>query len=205
MTKIAHVLFSASMVRALIAGQKTQTRRLQAPRWAAGDLLVVREAFRLPVGYDALPPTAWAKDVARLPGAPNPVHYEADGKMTKLALGGILPGKLRPSIHMPRIASRLTLEVREVRLQPLLAIGIADARDEGITVLGPPDHDGRRHFGVDGMAIDEPTEPRAYFALWDAINGQGSAAHDPSVYATTFKVYRENVGALLERRPDLKT
>lgn len=205
MTKIAHILFSASMVRALIAGQKTQTRRLQKPRWAEGDLLVVREAFRLPFGYDGYPPTDWVKDKERLQRAQNPVHYEADGPPADAPIGAMMPGKLRPSIHMPRIASRLTLRVEGVRLQPLQAIGLADARDEGIVALGPPGDDGRRHFGVDGMAIDEPNEALAYLALWDAINGEGSAAQNPDCYATTFKVYRENIDDLLKRRPDFQS
>lgn len=196
--KVAHILFSASMVRALVAGNKTQTRRMAKPRWGEGDLLCVREAFRLPVGYDARPPLAWAEDVARMPKALNPVHYEADGKLTKIALGGVLPGKLRPSIHMPRLASRLTLRVQEVRQQRLRAISSADAWAEGITVLGEMRSDEDLHFGVEGMAIDEPSAPRAYFALWNAINGAGAAEADPLIWVTRFEVIRANVDAVLE-------
>lgn len=171
--KVAYLLFSAPMVVALRAGRKTQTRRLAAPRWEAGDLICVREAFKLMAGLDGQRPSIMLPQT--------PLHYMADGPAPE----GF--GKGRPSIHMPRMASRITLRVVEVRQEPLLDISDADAIAEGLQ----EGHPGYYVPGVEGLY--EPDPVATYLALWNHINGEGASAANPLVYATTFEVFQCNV------------
>jgi hypothetical protein len=174
------ILFSGPMVRALLAGRKTQTRRTRAPRWVAGDRLWVREAWRLHERFS---------DVAR-------IRYQASERQSwteqhedfSIALAAGLKDKpgYRPSIHMPRWACRIGLTVEAVRPEPLHDISEADARAEGIERL----HDG---FGIADMGHDaspivQPTAVGAYARLWNRINGEDAWAENPTVYVTTLSV-----------------
>lgn len=195
--KVAYILFSGPMIRALRARSKTQTRRTAAPRWAAGDLLVVRENFQLLAPLDNQKPSIMMRQT--------PIHYMADGE----APAGY--GKGRPSIHLPRIASRLTLRVQEVREEPLLEISEEDALAEGIFSWpyldcdGDPRLDGQS-FEARGFDWKPETDPlgghdsaaAAYFDLWDHINGEGASAANPQVFATTFEIIEKNVEEVLK-------
>ena len=143
------MLFSAPMVRAILDGRKTVTRRVVKPQPAArgacagcgavvdsghrigGDRLYVRETWAAPHAYDHLPPRLIPQDAR--------IHYAATEDR-----GGLL---WRPSIHMPRHASRITLEVTGVRVETLGVISHEDALAEGVS------------------SIEE------YKALWINING----------------------------------
>lgn len=89
----------------------------------------------------------------------------------------------RPAIFMPRMASRLTLEITEVRPQMLQDISEADAVAEGIAYS-----ERFRGYCV-GMAEHfNSHDPRqSYLSLWDAINGAGEAQRNPAVWAITFR------------------
>lgn len=187
------ILFSAPMVRALLAGTKTQTRRiikcpayyqieekddgkpwpwmydgerdrdhfLPCPYGTPGDRLWVREAWRAVWSSDDEPP--------RVFNAGYRFWYEADSPHQD----GF--GKLRPSIHMPRCASRITLEITDVRVERLQDISEADAMAEGAEpILVPPDGGSAPH--VEG-----------YRVLWESINGPGSWDANPWVWALSFK------------------
>lgn len=80
----------------------------------------------------------------------------------------------KPSIHMPRAASRITLEITGVRVERLQDISIGDAIAEGIPRGGPENPDG--------------IEKREYRALWEQINGPGSWDANPWVWVDEFKV-----------------
>lgn len=96
----------------------------------------------------------------------------------------------RPSIFMPRWASRILLEVTEVRVERLQDISEADAKAEGIIphVRGgwhwrehnPSDLDDWDQFGF-------KTARDAYGALWESINGPGSWEANPWVWAVSFR------------------
>lgn len=79
----------------------------------------------------------------------------------------------RPSIFMWRWASRLTLEVEEVRVERLQDITEAGAKAEGVVLKGGQ--------GYDGWAKQE------YIALWEKINGRGSWDQNPWVFVIRFK------------------
>lgn len=195
------MLFSAPMIRALLAGRKTQTRRLVkgvalqwldedgftpgfvsdpgnasvCPYGKAGDRIWVKETHAI------VPRTAYAmSEGVQQTLRPNDTHdaavYFAEWERSK-------PGRWSPSIHMPRWASRLTLEVTEIRVERLLDCSDADAQAEGLMWVTP------------GMWSVDRTLPiighdarRVYFELWDHINGAGASAANPWVWAVSFRV-----------------
>lgn len=184
------ILFSGAMVRAILDGRKTQTRRVAkefagrddldlilrrfphqngCPYGQAGDRLWVREAFSGPWcmeaqgGMAATPPSKW--------GATSRIWYWADGSPTH---GDWT--RPRPSIHMPRWASRITLEITGVRVERLQDISEADAVAEGCGQDG----------SVDGVYV--ANNPRgAFFHLWRQINGPGSWDANPYVWVVSFR------------------
>jgi hypothetical protein len=176
------ILFSGPMVRAILAGTKTQTRRgvkrldvragmpqpendsllsLCSPYGQPGDRLWVRETW------------AWF-GCERLPCE---VLYRADGH-TKLYDGY---GRWRPSIHMPRWASRILLEITDVRVERLCDISEADARAEGIKV----DECGHAIREEDHVAWGGARS--AFADLWASINGPDSWAANPWVWVISFR------------------
>lgn len=177
------IIFSAPMIAALLAGRKSQTRRLawstphhpgacgpRATVWQRvqpGDRLYVRESFsydRLDVDHDGtLPPWYWAD------GNPE------DGDWTKP----------KPSIHCPRWASRLTLTVTEVRRQRLQEITEEDARAEGVD----PSRAGQDASGP------IKTYRTGFVRIWGELHGADSWLADPEVVALTFTVARRNIDA----------
>ena len=106
------ILFSAPMVRAILDGRKTMTRRIYKPRfdkWQVGDRLWVRETY-----------------LESLTGV---VCYRADYMIDETAIS---QGKWRPSIFMPRKYSRILLEITELKRERLQDISEADAKREGV-------------------------------------------------------------------------
>jgi len=147
------MIFNAEMVRAILDGRKTQTRRimkvqpssgvrtspfvksgfedghgkvLSCPFGQPGDRIWVREAFRV---------MSCATDVARL-------MYKASERNSFTESTSTVPvasctkqpsQKWTPSIHMPRWASRITLEITDVRVERLNSISDTDANAEGVS------------------------------------------------------------------------
>ena len=194
------IIFSAPMIRALIDGRKTQTRRVlkdtetrepyvadgvvlwdhpDGPvyRWervpAVGDRLWVREAYAF--GWPVNPGERLPRDE----GPDHAVTYRADGQAP---FGG---GKWHPSIHMPRWASRLTLVVTDVRVQRLQDISEADARAEGVSGSAGGT------WGCEGLIED-------YSDLWNSIYGPDAWDANPWVAALTFDVHRCNIDQMYE-------
>ena len=192
------MLFSKPMVLALLAGRKTQTRRL---RFAGkpGDLIWVRESWRTYVSLDGEKPSrVWTPDGTR--GAA--IFYEAGGDQFISKPPHALEwsqsdesehpgaGKLRPSMFLPAWGSRLTLKVTEVRRVTLHEISEADARAEGCPISAA------------GVPYDPP-EPQidswqgyaraSYALLWSQLNGADSWQANPTVSVVSFEVARENI------------
>ena len=179
------MLFSGDMVRAILEGRKTQTRRVYKPR---GDCSGTIEINHLPGSR------IWVRETwGPCEGG---VCYAAS------ELPGVKPddGKWRPSIFMPRWASRITLEVTEVRMQRLQEINNEDAKAEGIPHAAPHRHGS---MGIvrewhPGQITPDPYAKRhntgindcwicAFRDLWNSINGPGAWEKDPWVWAYTFK------------------
>jgi len=203
------ILFSGSMVQAIRAGTKTQTRRLlkgsteyrgpynpayverhrNNPGWAAicphgevGTRLWAREAWRTTGDggrCDHMPP----RDLQ-----PHRVWYEADGAAPR----DECVGKLRPSMFMPRWASRITLEITGIRVERLNDISEADALAEGVTTIwpdGPRADGGPNHYTIKigNVSFNAPTAAGVYAMLWSQINGEESWAANPYVWCLEFQ------------------
>ena len=210
--KYRPILFSTPMVRALLAGTKTQTRRIVKPQplWVAdpsvpfrtpdadpkgiircpygqpGDRLWVRETWRAHKAFDIAAPN----ELPKIDG----LHYEADEKPRFWDYG-----KLRPSIHMPRWVSRITLEITGVRCERLHEISEADAINEGIEVCGvggwrnylwhgEPDAPAKTVEGWPHQFSNYHLDPvGSYSSLWERINGPNSWAANPWVWVVSFR------------------
>lgn len=209
------ILFSAPMVRALLDGSKTQTRRAVKPRrdrgigcelapneiageinggdftnavyGAPGEHLWVRESWQGPLVDSALFERRGG-DIA-LFRKPEYCRYAADGgpRPEYLDADGRLRQGWRPGIHMFRWASRITLEVTGVRIERLQDISEADAKAEGCDCL--------TWNGEPGPAdlIDWPLKTvnrpwaNGFALLWESINGDGTWAANPWVWVVEFR------------------
>ncbi len=83
----------------------------------------------------------------------------------------------RPSIHMPRWASRITLEITDIRVERLQEISYADAMAEGVPFTELPPGQGR----------PDPLHRAKFADLWESINGPGSWEANPWVWVIEFK------------------
>ena len=216
--KESPILFSAPMVRALLAGTKTQTRRIFKPdrmTWDANGrytTYAMRGGELSTTGSGPFKPSSWLhycpygqpgdrlwvrETFARIDGQTRP-WIETDYQATYThgdRLGDTLGIKKRwtPSIHMPRAASRITLEITSVRVERLQDISEAEALAEGIQRYAGPLRWVRYLDAITGDAVHS-TARDAFFALWIALNGQPSFNANPLVWVLQFK-------HLLEPRP----
>lgn len=196
------------MVRALLDGTKTQTRRIVKPQprehhWfglpgyehrlfpsATADGFAARSvhSHQIPgreravdIGewiscpYGAPGDRLWVRETFATPRRNKSVVWYRAGHF------GVEP-KWTPSIHMPRWASRITLEVTGVRVERLQAITQADARTEGVV-----DTSGVWELGGPLLDTDRAGPRGAFEALWESINGAGSWAANPWVWVVEFK------------------
>jgi hypothetical protein len=203
------ILFSGPMVRAILDGRKTQTRRVikpQPPEWIDelhGGQLSKRAPYELEnednqivgwgfqdergtywrVPYGKPGDRLWVREAwAVVPCVSDngPKHRaKGDGTgVTWRADWNANPSgfKWKPSIHMPRWASRITLEVTGARVERLQDISEADAIAEGVLIDG---------IGSPGgpMRVSQ----RAFKIFWQAINGPESWAANPWVWVIEFK------------------
>lgn len=198
------ILFSKPMVQALLAGTKTQTRRIgDRPRIEVGDMLWVREAWRAPKTLDVLRP----RDMEP---RKNTIMFEAGGSIANQDFRGDWRpsnwpiagqredwvGRRRASMHLPRWASRMTLVVTEVRVQRLLELSEEDAIAEGMV---RDDRPGSESFGAWSGGVDYVHGHSAYGAYrrtWEIINGAGSWKENPFVIAYSFTMQLANIDCL---------
>lgn len=195
--------FSGPMVRAVLAGTKTQTRRVVKPQpggsmpdgWSwqrcgvEGWYAVNGQHRGESLGhcpYGAPGDRLWVREAwhthAFLDAVPprdittRSIHYAADGP--------IKTGKRRPGMFMPRWASRITLEIVSVRVERLQDISEADARAEGIH---KPVGSQFWHADPHGSSLPGETPQWAYRNLWEKLNGPGSWAANPWVWVVEFR------------------
>jgi hypothetical protein len=169
--RVRPILFSAAMVRAILEGRKTQTRRVIVPQprtgsgsdlpacryGSAGDALRVRERW----GYRRQFEQPRARDGGAIVYAADPHSIRLTGRAW------------RPSRYMPRLASRINLHITALRIERLRDITPADARAEGFD-----------------QACDF-ADPVQWFAnIWDQINANGgySWLENPWVWVVSFRV-----------------
>lgn len=145
----------------------------RCPYGMAGDHLYGVEAWRTLSRFDQLPP----RDVP----AGSPIAFYADAPNAAV---GLERGKLRPGMFMPHWASRILLEVTDVRVEHLKSITEEQAIAEGIERVGRR----WRHYFFpddDGEAWEFPVN--SYASLWDKLNGEGAWESNPFVFAISFR------------------
>lgn len=209
------ILFSAPMVRAILAGTKTQTRRiikdqdigekycepcddgrvllewLGTPCCGSGVWNVPEYSAKVASPYGLIGDRLWVRETwSPNFGNEGGYLYRADYNgasgfhraCLKTGVWTHYTEQWRPSIHMPRAASRITLDIGGVRVERLQDISEADALAEGIVQL----KDGG--YGLPAGEHYHSADPRqSYFSLWEAINGPGSVEANAWVWVVEFK------------------
>jgi hypothetical protein len=206
------ILFSAPMVRAILEGRKSQTRRIVKPQpeevgfgknsevkpYCTGTAWPLAYYEMRGACWNSSQPLisryggagdrlwvreTWAKDPDAHPAEAGPLYRATD------------PGwdeddthlKWKPSLYMPREFSRITLEITDVRVQRVQEISAEDAKAEGIEFDAKW---GWKLYGKDYERLNQWTkDPRwSYEKLWDEINGKKAPwGSNPWVWAITFK------------------
>lgn len=166
------IIFSAPMVRALLDGRKTQTRRLVSSpleRVTPGDRLWVREGWKVSEIHHKTKP----RDL----DPATPIYFTAVDPLWPVA-------RCRPGMHMPRWASRLWLDVTEVRVQPLQTITLGDICAEGLA---------RSIYDFKPVQ----TGFDAWSELWNSLHTKDGERweDDPDIVALTFTVHHGNIDA----------
>lgn len=232
------ILFSGPMVRAILEGRKTQTRRIVKPtgahhifqfrgreeargtdeptgEWAwcraervisehircpygkPGDRLWVREAWRVGKPHDKIKPSDILDRVVTR-GQGVTVLYEVGGWKSFGPPGRMEPvysddqpmpawaGKYRPSLFMPSWASRITLEITDVRAERLQSISESDAHAEG-AIYGPllP-----MAWSKPNCESDDACMRSRFAALWDRLNATRGYGWDVNPWVWTIEFRR---------------
>ncbi|EBX9358092.1 hypothetical protein DT181_23500 [Salmonella enterica subsp. enterica serovar Mbandaka] len=207
------VIFNDEMVRAILDGRKTQTRRIMKPQpaddvargafpnkdaigWISslnhkfgsttahfcpygnpGDRIWVRETFRVhsratdvaTLVYRASVRNSWTEQTHRVPVA--------------VCNKPATPEKWTPSIHMPRWARRILLEITDVRVERLNAISENDAQEEGVAQL----RGGFWKHYQPGWTQHQLSARGSFVTLWKSIYGDESWYSNPWVWVIEFK------------------
>lgn len=246
------ILFSTEMVKALLAGRKTQTRRLVKPaiqdctgahlaykeadwcneppefidsqnagwycRYCGNGTNAIGDGFKCP--YGKVGDVLWVRETyvraclsedgeGPVEGEQWKYWYKADDEWTKHDWhnpnvdGPVDSPRWKPSIHMPRAAARIFLEITDIRVERLQDISEEDAKAEGVQPNTCEDPskcpsslkgngccgDGEYinyMSGIDGEPAYSAIE--SFQSLWQSINGEQSWNDNPFVWVISFKV-----------------
>ncbi len=231
---IKPILFSGPMVRAILDGRKTQTRRVLKHQPGGDDIAVLiggvyghcaPDGSHLGGGNNwkvhEVDDLLWVRENHYLTddGYNEFAVYSTDTeevKKHKIEIEKMCQSpaithewaarhlKQRPSIHMPRWASRITLKVTDVRVERLQDISEADAIAEGAELVGYNPFDAGPMVRTEHYAVK--ATPCAWFKdLWDSINatrndGEYAWAKNPWVAAYTFEPIFKNVDQIGETK-----
>ena len=180
------IIFSGTMVRAILEGRKTMTRRIVKPQPEAhlsqivdSELWTYTECEReWKCSYGQPGDHLWVRETWCRTGA-GITQYRADNKTGQPYWEAL---KWKPSTHMPRWASRITLEITSVRVERLQEISEEDAINEGLIPYGD------KYWEVPGdPPIFYENARKAFFYLWESINGKDSWDPNLWVWVVTFK------------------
>jgi hypothetical protein len=226
------ILFSAPMVRAILSGQKTVTRRVtkvqprsdadigsygkgqpfirnpdvtkpnpECPYGRPGDRLWVRETWGVishdfdehgnMVDWKPDRPASKIREMRFGRGYySGHVIYRADGEAVWAGDddgGGDDRSAWKPSIHMPRIASRILLEITAVGVERLQEISEDQAKLEGVRQMRNGSGTWVSREGPGNLVTPWPTAKEAFGELWNSINGPQAWNANPWVWVVEFK------------------
>lgn len=204
------MIFNAEMVRALLDGRKTQTRRIIKDCTVGRDPISkfikigkkfigcypedVPELIRECCPYGVPGDRIWVRETW--------ARYNIDQNTHDIAYRATTPadwpeeGRWRPSIHMPRWASRIVLEITDVRVERLNAISPEDAESEGLertNFTGFGDEPGLPSYPEPDVYFDplkkqwKEYPPEAFAGLWKSIYGEESWKANSWVWVIEFK------------------
>ena len=219
------IIFSGSMIRAILDGSKSQTRRVISPQpvdedecgpyiqvpevtdWGCGETLTFMGRKHIKCPYGVPGDTLWVRETARVVGAFVPsvenilLEYRADGGLARPRWLNTVAqtrwlvrnheGRWMPSIHMPRWASRISLTVKDVRVERVQDITADDCINEGIEAVTQDAYE----YDCDGapnnkyQVLDEDAMLESFQELWDSINGKRGYgwASNPWVWVVEFE------------------
>lgn len=194
------ILFSDSMVRALLEGRKTQTRRIvKNPDDGVSTCIAKNDAWPLlikskqgrwidrPCPYGKSGDLLWVRESFWQHRDEKEIIRGADCVVTH-RFASFCGWKKKPSIHMPRAASRITLELTDVSVEHLHDITPQDVLKEGVT---SPEAGFAR--------LGEGTQMMQFASLWEEINGTGAWDKNPFVWVLKFNVHPINIDSYLEK------
>lgn len=210
------IIYSPTMIRPLLEDRKEMTRRLRwktvargphpdgalcYTRWNAvkpGDLLWVWEEWAVDADWNKTKPS-------ELPVGTGPIwlrwyRHQSPNRTWVDRIGGHdlgagwIKGRRRASFHMPRWASRITLEVTATKFERLQDISERDAIAEGIVQTKTGEHwwDGSDPTSAACSAVG------AFYCLWIRLHGPESWKANPEVVALSFKTHHVNVDQMKE-------
>lgn len=203
------ILFSTPMVQAILQGNKTQTRRTRkleeinerASDWVNpfgnlhGDKWVFTaehgeaKQVRVTCPYGQVGDILWVRETWNYKGKTNNVAYKAD--FDKEILG--ICGKWKPSIHMPKAACRIWLQITDIRVERLQNISEQDAIAEGVEkwieerLRSKPTHYKVYYYDDDDDSTYSSSAITSYETLWQKINGKDSWNLNPWVWVVEFQ------------------
>jgi hypothetical protein len=220
------IIFNTAMVQAIFAGTKTQTRRVIKPQpdadvlcdlhsnmgtvtkehiskllgfapYAVGDILWVREKFCKLYDVDGNDQIIYGTEK---------YYFAADDKMPPYTYYVRDDGthsdfpQWKPSIHMPRAAARLFLQVKDIRAERVQDISENDAKAEGVwAYFKHKEHDGEWHEGSSppfiGANIEKShnTRASAFAELWNSINSRRGYRWDANPWVWVYDFERVEV------------
>lgn len=208
------ILFNEPMVRAILGGIKTQSRRIIKPqpiqtkagwKWEGtrpkatkgngtiatmglNSLNALLTALMRSCPYGAIGDRLWVRETFAIHPFLNPPYCWDGPYLYRATDGNQKEEKIswRPSIHMPRSASRIILQITDLRIERLNDISAADAIAEGIEpIIGPDNETYYGNYGKEDIGhLLHPIE--SYRSLWESINGPDSWIDNPYVWVIDF-------------------
>lgn len=206
------ILFSTPMVQAILAGTKTQTRRIKGltkvnvrvndwaipvfdpstNEWVFTAEHGTPEQIRIKSPYGLIFDELWVRETFAHTSQLN-IHPSDDENYGFVYKADAQPWddnegwRWKPSIFMPRDASRIKLKITGIKIERLQDILVNDVIAEGCdvkyTIFGKHDYTDKNYI----TRMDNYAAKSIYYGLWDAINGDGASRANPFVWVIEFK------------------
>ena len=203
MPKQRPILYATPMVQGIIANRKTKTRRTkglniinESPNyWTLEHNLISQEFFffhkndedlmyDIKCPYGQVGDLLWVRETFMFDDGEGIYHYAANMDSSDI---NWFKGSWKPSIHMPKAAARIFLEITDIKIERLNDISEEDAKAEGVLKV----NDGFKNYMTKPKMISTlqcfDTAYFSFLSLWESINGYESSELNPWVWVITFK------------------